>query len=216
MNRIDIRRLRARAWWWSRWARRAAAAGLLLCAALLTVTDPPPVATAGPGTVSLLVARRDLPLGHPLTPADLRVERYPLALAPDGALTSEGGDDMAGRVLAAPVRAGEPLTDVRLLTSGLTGSLMPGQTAVPLRLSDAGVGRLLRPGDRIDLYSVGIRDAPGSELVAAYTLVIAVPVANDDVVPEGGIVVVSTDRSTARRLLESLYAGALAATLSPP
>lgn len=209
-------RMRWRLWRWVRWGRRVAAAGLFLSALLLLLGDPAPAES--PGTVAVLVAARDLPLGVPLSPGDLRSERYPLLLAPDGAITP--GDDPVGGVLAAPLRAGEPLTDVRLLGSGLTSALRPGETAVPVRLSDAGVAPLLRPGDRIDLYAVGIRGAPGSDLVAAHTLVLAIPTDADSgdrgVVPEGGIVMVSADRTTAARLLESQYAGALAATLSPP
>ena len=56
--------------------------------------------------------------------------------------------DAGGRVLAGAARAGEPITDVRLTgpdaAERLTGR--PGDAAVPIRLADPEVARLLGPG----------------------------------------------------------------------
>ena len=45
---------------------------------------------------------------------------------------------LLGRVLAAPVRRGEPITDVRLVGPSLLGATTAGLVAVPVRIADAG------------------------------------------------------------------------------
>ena len=76
---------------------------------------------------------------------------------PSGALASVA--DLPGRPLAGPVRAGEPLTDVRLLGPALLDAL-PGdaeeRVAVPVRLADAGVTQLLAVGDRVDVLAARV------------------------------------------------------------
>ena len=62
-------------------------------------------------------------------------------------------------MLAGPVRAGEPLTDVRLVGASLAAAY-PGAVAVPVRLPDAGMAALLRVGDRIDLVAADPRAPP--------------------------------------------------------
>ena len=64
-------------------------------------------------------------------------------------------DDPVGRVLAAPLRAGEPVTDVRLVGPADRGPTR--LVAVPVRLPDPGMVALLRVGDRIDLLATDPR-----------------------------------------------------------
>lgn len=223
MYRFD--RFRLRAWRWTRWARRVLAAGLLLTAAAVSASEQgdPGAAGAGPGqtTASVFVASRDLSPGHALEPADLATALWPAILVPAGTLTP--ADETDGRVLATGVRAGEVLTDVRLVGPGLVDSLEPGTSAVPVRLTDAGVGALLRPGDRIDLYAVsGDPVAPttnrttDSRLIAANALVLAVPAEQESVVPDGGIIVVGVSDTDTPGLVEAAYTQSIAATLRPP
>ncbi len=61
---------------------------------------PPP----GP-TVTVEVAAHDLAAGTVLTDRDLVRQTYPASLAPVGSVA-----DAAGRTLAGPVRAGEPVS----------------------------------------------------------------------------------------------------------
>lgn len=217
MRRID--RFRLKAWRWMRWGRRLLAVGLLAAAAALAAAEREPFDSGGP-TVDVLVAGRDLAAGSVLGPGDVLALAWPARLVPDGTLTP--ADDPVGRLLAGAVRAGEVMTDVRLLGPGLYDALDPGLRAVPVRLTDAGVGALLRAGDRIDLYAIStgnIGSGAGSEqssLVAASALVLAVPAQQDTVVPEGGIVVVAVPDTTALRLVEAAYTRSIAATLTPP
>ncbi|WP_210502937.1 SAF domain-containing protein [Nocardioides xinjiangensis] len=151
--------------------RRLIAATLAAAAvfsALRTLAPPPP------DTVDVLVAARDLPAGSLLGDDDLVRRAWPAELAPPGA-----ADVAAGRVLAGAVGRGEVVTGVRLVGPDLADA-EPGRTVVPVRLPDAGMATLLRPGDEVDLMATD----PGtgeSELVAGGVTVLATPTG----VPEG-------------------------------
>ncbi len=133
-----------------------------VAAGLRAVAAPPPA------TVSVLVAARDLPAGAELGPDDLVAAEFAPGSAPDD-LAAEP----AGRLLAAPVRRGEPVTDVRLVGPQLTEGL-GDLTATPVRLPDAGMVGLLRVGDRIDLVAADPR-GEGAETVAVGVPVVAIP-----------------------------------------
>ena len=146
--------------------RRRLIAGLLTAVAVAaglqaTTAEPPP-------QVAVLVAAHDLPAGTVLATDDVRRVAFAPASVPEGV-----ADDPSGRTLAAPMRAGEPVTDVRLVGPALTDGY-PGLVAVPVRLPDAGMAGLLRVGDRIDLVSA---DPQGrsAETVAAGVPVLALP-----------------------------------------
>ncbi len=216
---IRFDRLRLRAGRWLRLGRRVLAVGLLVTAALLATAEPVPSARDAEPTVTVLTASRDLPPGHVLAAADLAPAAWPHRLLSPSALDQD--DNPIGRVLAAAVQRGEPITDLRLLGPGLVDSLGPTHRAVPVRLTDAGVSVLLRPGDRIDLYAVdnGIAAAAEivtGELVAGNALVVGIPRAADQVVPEGAIVVVAVPLPAVAALVAAAYSRSLAATLAPP
>ncbi|WP_028643235.1 SAF domain-containing protein [Nocardioides sp. URHA0020] len=152
--------------------RRAVLARRRLLAALLTAiavavglhaTMAPP-----PATVRVLVASHDLPAGAVIGADDVRRVGFAPGSVPEGLAR-----DPAGRTLAGPLRAGEPLTDVRLVGPALIDGY-PGLVAVPIRLPDAGMAGLLRVGDRIDLVSA---DPQGraAEIVAVGVPVLALP-----------------------------------------
>jgi Flp pilus assembly protein CpaB len=126
------------------------------------------VAAPPPATVSVLVAARDLPAGTELTSTDLVTGAFAPGSAPDNLVA-----DPAGRTLAAPLRRGEPVTDVRLVGPQLTEGL-PELTATPVRLPDAGMVDLLQVGDRIDLLAADPRGA-GAETVTVDAPVLAIP-----------------------------------------
>ena len=110
-----------------------------------------------PATTSILVAARDLPAGRSLTEGDLRSGDWPSDQVPLGRLSSA-----AGRVLASPIRAGEPVTDARVLGRGLLAGQAAGLVAVPVRLADAAAGAMVRAGDRIDVLATGPSSTLGS------------------------------------------------------
>ncbi len=65
-----------------------------------------------------------------------------------------------GRTLAAPIRRGEPVTDVRLVAPALTTGY-PGRVALPVRIADADMVGLLRVGDHVDLVAADPRAGDG-------------------------------------------------------
>lgn len=143
-----------------------------LCAAVAVVAA---VQAARPGerpTVPVTVAAHDLPSGTVLTRADLVLRHFPAGVAP------VGSDSRAlGRTLAAPVRRGEPVTDVRLVGPTLV-SAYPDRVALPVRIADADAVALLRPGDRIDLVAADPRRGTAA-YVATDVPVLALPLPAD-------------------------------------
>jgi Flp pilus assembly protein CpaB len=114
------------------------------------------------------VAAHDLASGAVLTPDDLVARRYPTAVAPAGSVP-----DPVGRTLAAPVRAGEPVTDVRLVAPSVVVGY-PGRVALPVRVADADAAALLRVGDRVGLVAADPRRGTAS-YVAVDVPVLALP-----------------------------------------
>ena len=139
----------------------------VLCAAGAVLTGLHAVRPAPTPTVEVLTAAHDLAAGTRLTTGDLTARRFAAGTAPDGVL----GADAVGRTLAGGVRRGEPITDERLVGPSLSNS---ETLAVPVRLPDAGMARLLDVGDRIDLVATSPRSGMAS--VLAYDVpVLALP-----------------------------------------
>lgn len=178
--------------------RALLAAGLAAAsvAAGLSAAVPTP-----PPTVAVLSAARDLAAGTVLTPEDLGTAELPTALVPAGALLDVAS--VAGRLVAGPIRRGEPLTDVRLLGAGL---LPPGSdVAVPVRLAEPATAALVRAGDTVDVLSAA---AEGASVVATRLAVLSVPDLGD-AAGEGALVVVAASRSAAARLAAAAVTGRL-------
>lgn len=145
--------------------RRPLAAG---CAALAVLAGLHAARPAPAPTVAVRVAAHDLVSGTVLSPGDLVTRRFPAPVAPPG--TSSAA---VGRTLAAPVRAGEPVTDVRLVAPSLVAGY-PGRVAVPVRISDAETVALLRVGDHVGLVAADPRRGTASYL-ATDVPVLALP-----------------------------------------
>ncbi|WP_103355489.1 SAF domain-containing protein [Amycolatopsis sp. CA-128772] len=154
----DLTRLPGRR---TRLIRRWLAACLLLTGALLLLH---PGSARGAPTV---LAAHDLPPGTTLRAADVRLADVPDQARPPGVLSSL--DAVDGRLLAAAVRAGEPLTDVRLAAIPAPGD--PGTATVPVRLADAAVAELLGPGRRVDVVAAPEPGGPAAVLAGGATVV---------------------------------------------
>ncbi len=136
--------------------RRWASALLLALAAATAVRAAVPERADG----LLVTAGRDLPAGHVVEAADLAAVPAPRSALPDGALAA---DQLVGARLASPVRAGEALTDVRVVGPGLVATLPPGQAAVPVQLP-AQVRPWLAVGQRLRLHAAADAGALGDGL----------------------------------------------------
>jgi len=120
----------------------------------------------------VLTAVRDIGAGVVVRAPDLRRTPYDPDTVPAGAFRSESA--AVGRTTTGPVRAGEPLTDARLVTSSLLDGY-PGLVAVPVRIGDPGSVRLLRVGDRVDLMAADPQGAVTARVIGRDVPVLAIP-----------------------------------------
>lgn len=196
-------------------ARRIAAVLLAVTALLLALRPAPaPAAPAGPAPVPVAVAAADLPAGTVLADGDVSVARWPPAVVPRGSVRDRAS--LLGRVLAGSVRAGEPLTDVRLVGPALTDLLPAGQVAAPVRLADLAVAALVHTGDRVDVLATA-KDAARAHVEAAGALVLAVGAPSDaSTGAAGGLLLIAVDGATAARLAAAATTATLTVTLPRP
>ena len=188
---------------------RRTAAGLLALLALVLALIPRERGSP------VVVAARDLASGTALAAADLAVASWPSGLVPVGALGTAAQAD--GRVLVGAARAGEPLTDVRLAGPDAAGRLTgrPGDAAVPVRLPDPDIARLLAPGSRVDVVTPG-RDDDRPVVLAADAAVLTVLAAEPDgpgAASRGRLVLVALPRAEAARVAAAALSEQVAITL---
>ncbi|MFF5213348.1 Flp pilus assembly protein CpaB [Streptosporangium sp. NPDC000396] len=160
-------------------------------------------------SVTVLAAARDLPSGT-LDAADLKTVALRPDTVPDGAL--KPGTPINGRILAGPIRRGEPLTDVRLLGPSLLAAHGAGTVATPVRVADPETARLLSPGDLVDVLaapSTWDGSAP-ARIVAEDVTVLASP---DDKSDQGALVVLATTSDQAIQLASAQAGGRLSITI---
>jgi pilus assembly protein CpaB len=179
---------------------------------------------APPRGVDVTTAARDLPAGHTLGAGDLRSVAVPRAAVPAGTVTA---DRLVGDVLAAPVRAGEVLTDVRVLGSA-NAAVAPGHLALPVRLGDAGAVQWLRPGVRVRVLAVladpvsgEVTNEPAARVVAREVVVLDVPdrggggLGLDGGGTDGTVVLLSVPEPDARAVAAAGAGGWLTVALLP-
>ena len=166
MNRLNLtyRRIRRAVL-----ARRRLLASLLaagaMAAGLQAATEPPPPTTA------VLIAAHDIPAGTVVAASDLASRPFTPQSVPSGVLDASS---VLGRTTSAPVRQGEPMTDVRLVAASLLHGY-PGTVAAPVRIGDPGAVALLKVGDRVDVLAADPQGRRDAELVVAAVPVIALP-----------------------------------------
>jgi Flp pilus assembly protein CpaB len=184
-----------------------------LCAALAVFTAVRAASAEPAPAVEVLVAAADLPGGSVVEAQDVTLASFRADSVPSGTLRSP--PDAVGRVLAAPVRAGEALTDVRLVAPGLLDGY-PGLVATPVRVADAASVALLRVGDRVDLVAAD-PEGRGAEPVARGAPVIALPRATgvDQGFQGGGLLVVAVPEGEALTLARAAVSQVLSYVLSP-
>ena len=215
--------------------RRVAAAGLLVLAAVLAVQGAGRSDQADAGGVAVLRAAADLPAGTTLRGAAVEVEELAEHLVPDGALGPEdlpvaGRDEqddgaaspvaIGGPRLVGAVRAGEVLTDARLVGPGLLAGDPRGEVrAVAVRVADAAEVALVVPGDRVDVLAARADLDGGGALarvVGAALPVLDVPPPADGGGPaDGAVVVVAAAPETAARLAGAAVADRLGLAVLP-
>lgn len=162
----------------------------------------------------MLTAARDIDGGTTLVGGDLVVVALPLEAVPTGAIGSSA--DAVGRAVASPVRAGEVLTDVRLVGPALVAGLTEGLVATPVRVADSGTAGLVRPGDRVDVLATPVsQDSAGqpTRTVASNVVVVAVPSTGDSGFVDGALLVLATSPDEAAALAAATVTDRLSFTL---
>jgi Flp pilus assembly protein CpaB len=182
----------------------AVLAGLAVVTGVRAASLPPTEMT------TVIVAADDLAAGSVLTTRDLTTAELPVDAVPGGAVPDLGA--VEGRTLAAPLRRGEPLTDLRLVAPAILDGY-PGLVATPVRVADPAAARLLAVGDRIDLLAVS-PEVGRADVVAEAAPVVAVPEPSpDDGVVGGALVVVAVPESQAMALAEAAVRSVLSVVL---
>lgn len=114
--------------------------------------------------VSVVVAKRDLARGETVGPDTMAVRELPEAWAPQGAVTPEQFDAVAGSVVGVAMRAGEPLLHAAVSSpesAGLSSRVREGIRAMTISVDEVNaISGMLQPGDRIDLM-LSARLPPG-------------------------------------------------------
>jgi Flp pilus assembly protein CpaB len=199
----DLRRAVA---WHRRWF--AAGLGAAAVATGLTAVAPPP-----PRTVEVLVAAHDLAGGAHLGQGDLRSAAFLPASVPNGALLPHAAP--MGGVLAAPLRAGQPLTDVSLVGESLVGGYGPGLVGAPVRIADAGAVSLLQVGDAVDVLAASPDGAQAAAVVATAAPVVAVPAVDADggAMGSGALLLLAVRRQVATDLAQAAVTSQLSVVL---
>ena len=200
-----LRRLRARVL-----AHRRPLA--VLCAVVAVVASVRAGEAPPPARSMVLTAAVDLPAGVVVAPSDLTMRAVEQSSVPSGALRDAAA--AVGRTTSAPVRRGEPLTDVRLVTGSLLRG-RPGTVGVPVRIGDPAAVRLLRVGDRVDLVASDPQGRQPARTVAGDVPVLAVPRASGqgDGLTSGAMVVVGVPEADALGLAEASVSAFLSVVL---
>jgi pilus assembly protein CpaB len=143
-----------------------------LMAGRQAVVQAPPAPVAKLDTTEILVAKGDIGLGQSVSGSDMQWQPWPVAAAgpyfirkPD---KPNAIQDFSGSIARAPMVAGEPIREAKLIKatgSGFMAAILPaGMRAVSTEISpETGAGGFILPNDRVDvLLSRRDRDAEKS------------------------------------------------------
>jgi pilus assembly protein CpaB len=174
-----------------------------------------------PETVSLVVAKFNVPIGTSLTDRQLKLVEWPKQHVPVGAINGIAG--ARGRVVKRPIAAGEPLLQMALLPEGIAGGLPAvigeEQRAVSVKVDPViGVAGFVRPGSHVDVFVTLRRidqkkPLPYSKLILQDIPVLAIDQKLEEV-KEGepqlvSVVTLEVDPKQAEKLIYSAHEGRL-------
>lgn len=186
------------------WHRRVLAAGLAAGAVALAIH----AADAEPATVPLVVTTRELPGGIRLGHSDLDTIDVLPASVPSGAIASV--DAAVGQMLAGPARAGEPVTDVRLVGRSLVQGWGDDLLAVPVRIADPGAVAIVRPGELIDLIAAPVNGQGAAGPIATQVPLLTVPAqVEGGLHADGALLVVAVTADQAAALADAAVSSRL-------
>jgi Flp pilus assembly protein CpaB len=123
----------------------------------------------------ILVARHDLRSGHVITADDVHTAAVPASSSPAGVLAR---DEAVGRRVAGPMRAGEALTDFRVVRPGSLAGYGDGAVLTTVRVDPVEIAAI-GVGDRVDVIAVDPGGESAAEVVARDVEIVTVPDAAD-------------------------------------
>ncbi len=154
------------------------------CAGLAVLTGLSAIQQS-PDGVRVLVARHDLASGHLITEGDLRTAVAGSGARPSHTLTTR---QAVGRQVAGPMRAGEPITDYRVLRPDALDGYGPDAVLISIPVPDSSGVTGLQVGDRIDVVAVDPHGESRAEVVARGVEVVTVPHPEDADTPTLSVV----------------------------
>lgn len=132
-------------------------------------------------TQKIVVAKKELRFGEPITPEVLGEVDWPKESTPDGSFATVADVTKDGaRVVLTPISPNEPILAWKISGPGARASLSSlvkeGMRAVTIRVNDtSGVAGFVLPGDRVDvLYARDKGDGPGIDVLFQNVRVLAV------------------------------------------
>ena len=184
------------------------AAVLALSAFGLTRAYAQRLSAMDPGSpTQVLVAAKDLAGGTTLMEGMLRVESFPEAFVPPGAVSASA--EVSGKTVVASVSEGEVLTASRLgAGAGPVAALVPEGLRAVMVPTSLPAGTVV-PGDRVDVLATYAGGQPYTETVATAVEVLdAVDPASGGLGegPSGPVLVLLADPSTTERIAHAVAA----------
>ena len=118
------------------------------------INRAPKEVTIREGMTPILVAMVDIPMGEPIDSVHVKLEPWPQANVPLGALTKLS--DIEDRRSRTEIIAGEPILDRKLLAKGVTSSsaaefIPMGYRVLAVKVDKSDGAGLIMPGDRVDV-----------------------------------------------------------------
>lgn len=157
------------------------AAGLAAYLALGVVRDRGPVAiqaTEAP-TAHVVIAARDMDVGHVVTAQDVRLAAWPSQILPEGYSSTPA--EVVGRGVLTPLKLNEPMLSGKLALKeaggGLPIMIPEGERAMSVKVDQViGVAGFLLPGTRVDvlvtLDQVANIDEPITQIILQNVVVL--------------------------------------------
>lgn len=108
-------------------------------------------------TTAVVVAKKDLPKGAKLSPANAAIREVPVEFAHSGAVTPDQFDRVSGQVIAYPIKSGEMVLWALMETQKaptFSARVAPGHRAITVPVDEINsISGMLEPGDTIDLIA---------------------------------------------------------------
>jgi pilus assembly protein CpaB len=142
------------------------------CVSLLVYKNLQMKGPVGDTGVDVVVAANDIQVGSKVEEHDVKLAKFPIGAAPQGAYTKRS--QVLGRGVVVPISRGEFVLPTKLAPenagSGLPSLIPPGMRAVSVRVNEVvSVAGFVTPGTRVDVLLTG---TPGGSSESQTTTVL--------------------------------------------